>query len=126
MLLKVMFILAVVFFTGFLIWLFHAGMVLPIRRGNCGTISVTITAFGEAPELEMQLRGLLWLRSNGILPCVISVNDAGLTAEASAALRCFAADRGISVSDERGKQIHGREKRSDGDQREHSIDHLSE
>ena len=107
MLLKVLFISAAVFMAGFLIWLLHAGMILPIRRGNCATITVTIAAFGDAPELEMQLRGRLWLRSNGILPCAISVVDTGLTAEALAAVRAFASTRGITVSDERGTQIHG-------------------
>ena len=53
MLLKVLFISAAVFMAGFLIWLLHAGMILPIRRGNCATITVTIAAFGDAPELEM-------------------------------------------------------------------------
>ena len=99
MLLKFLCIIGLLIFIGGILWVIHAKLLLPIRSGPCEKISIRISASGEAPELEMQLRGLLWLRSNGIIPCSIHVIDNGLTPEASAALRCFAEERNIIVSD---------------------------
>ena len=125
MLLNLIIILGSLLLVGFLLWLLHAKLLLPIRGGACESIMITVFAHGDAPELEMQLRGLLWLRSNGVIPCAITVVDTGLTTEALAALRCFGADKAILVSDERGTDIHGRNKRTVGDQRQHCLDHLS-
>ena len=125
MLLKLLCIIGLLFIAGILLWFLHAKLLLPIRSGVCEKISIHLEAFGDAPELEMQLRGLLWLRSNGIIPCSIVVVDQGLTPEASAALHCFASDKCIVVSDERGTEIYGRNERTGGDQRQHCLDHLS-
>ena len=126
MLLKLLCILGILMIAGIALWILHAKLLLPIHGGDCETISIRVEAFGEAPELEMQLRGLLWMRNNGIIPCSIVVADAGLTPEASAAVRCFAAEKSIAVLDEKGTEIYGRNERFDGDQRQHCIDHLSE
>ena len=126
MLLKLLLIIGIVLFGGLLVWLAHAKLLLPIRVGACESIQIRICAFGDAPELEMQLRGLVWLRDNGLIPCSISVTDTGLTAEARAALHCFAEEKHITVSEERGTDIHGRNEGMDGDQRQHCLDHLSE
>jgi hypothetical protein len=125
MMLNLLFVFGLLVLTGLILWILHAKLLLPIRSGTCESIVITVSAFGDAPELEMQLRGLLWLRSNGMIPCTINVIDTGLTAEASAALHCFAADKDIIVTDERGTDIHGRNKRTVGDQRQHCLDHLS-
>ena len=106
MLLKLLGIIGILILAGTGLWLVHAKLLLPIRSSPCSRISVRVAATGDAPELEMQLRGLLWLRSNGILPCSITLVDQGLSAEAAAAFRCFAADKNITVSDERGTEIY--------------------
>lgn len=90
-----------------LLWIMHGALLLPIRRGKSEDILITVSAQGDAPELEMQLRGLLWLKNNGIVPCSIQIVDAGLTPEALAAARCFAENQGIIISCDRGTTIHG-------------------
>lgn len=126
MLLKACLILICLTVAALLIWILHAGLLLPIRRGACETITVTVSAYGEAPELLMQLRGLLWLRSNGMLPCAIRVVDTGLTAETSACLHAFAEEKGITISEQRGTEIHGRNESDAGAKRQHRVSHISE
>ena len=107
MLLKTLCIAAVAVIAAAVFWLIHGALLLPIRSGSCESITITVSAFGEAPEREMQLRGLLWLRSHGLIPCRICIEDTGLSAEFAAVARCFAAEYGIIVSDKRGTDIHG-------------------
>ena len=59
MLLNLIIILGSLLLVGFLLWLLHAKLLLPIRGGACESIMITVFAHGDAPELEMQLRGLL-------------------------------------------------------------------
>ncbi len=47
-------------------------------------LQVVVEAYGAAPELETQLKDLLWMRNNHILRAEIIVRDLGLTPEASA------------------------------------------
>jgi hypothetical protein len=60
-----------------LVWAIRTWALLPIRSGSCESIEITVCAHGEAPELEMQLRGLLWLQSNGIIPCLTGLLPLG-------------------------------------------------
>ena len=100
-------ILVVLLLSAAILWLLHARLLLPIRSGPYTETMVVVTAHGDASELEMLLRGLIWLRDNGVVPCSICVADAGLTAEARAALICYARDKNIMVCEERGTDIHG-------------------
>lgn len=107
MLIRFLVVCALVLLSAAVIWVLHGVLLLPIRKGSCGSIEIVVSAHGEAPELEMQLRGLFWLRSNGIIPCSIRVVDQGLAPEALAALKCYSKDKGIIVSCERGTDENG-------------------
>ena len=58
----------------------RGGFVVPLRPGKDVSLAVTVTARGEAAELEQTLSGLAWLRSGA--PMAITVVDAGLALEA--------------------------------------------
>ena len=109
-----------------LVWAIRTWALLPIRSGPCESIEITVCAHGEAPELEMQLRGLLWLQSNGIVPCSIRVLDSGLAPEASARLQFLVKDKGNIISEQRGTERNGRNESDAGTERQHCVDHLSE
>ena len=50
-------------------------------------LKLTIAAKDSAPELEMQLKNLLWMRRNRMIRAEVSVQDLGLTPEAKALAR---------------------------------------
>lgn len=107
MFLRLLLVCAGILLVSLVLWLLHGALLLPIRKGSAETIDVIISAEGDAPELEMQLRGLLWLRNHGIVPCSIAVRDIGLTPETLAVLQKLSEKWGIRVSRERGTDENG-------------------
>ena len=97
MLLRLLVVIGILILTALVLWIIHACTLLPIRSGPTESIRIVVSVFGEASALEMQLRGLIWLRDNGILPCSLYVEDYGLNADALAVLLCFAAEHNITV-----------------------------
>lgn len=55
-----------------------------VEPGANSKLKLTIEATDSAPELEMQLKNLLWMRRNRLLRADISVRDVGLDSETKA------------------------------------------
>lgn len=83
MLLNLLFSTVFVLLLGLLCWFFHARLHLPVKTGEDTELTFSLTASGEAPELERVLRDLLWLQENDMLPGELRLYDKGLSEEAA-------------------------------------------
>lgn len=88
-------ILAVIGLGG--LWWLVRGL-LQVPEGE-GVYLVTLPARGDGGDLEGRLRHLLWLRSNGLLPCRVVIRDEGLDADGLALAQALTAELGAMTEE---------------------------
>lgn len=65
-----------------LIYRLRACALLPVRRSDTETLTVTLRSSGDDPSLESTVNALLWLRENGTLPASVVIEDGGMSEQA--------------------------------------------
>jgi len=64
----------------------------PVKPGKNSSMYIFIRVCGEEPRLEEHLKGLLWIRGNGVLKCPIIVCGEELDDETRYVAAAMAAD----------------------------------
>lgn len=80
-----------VFGLACLVWLAYGWLLLP---GTC-PIQAVVTAAGRGEGLEQTVKGLRWLRKNGLWHGTISIRDGGLNHEGILLALTLAREEGI-------------------------------
>ena len=62
--------------------LLRGSALTPVKSGKDVKLRLSVSAHGEAAELEHILAGLDWLSDNGFLSAAVDITDTGLSAAA--------------------------------------------
>ena len=76
----------------FLLWSIKGWLLRPAIGGKDACLTVTVSARGEAKNLEHTISGLKWLKKNGSLCADILIVDEGLEPKAAELARLLSKD----------------------------------
>ena len=90
--------LAAAFICTTLVWLLRHLMLRPVRSGKNTVQTLVLRVYGSEPQLEDNIRGLIWLNNNGLIHCRIVILGYELDAETRFIAKAFQNDyRGITL-----------------------------
>ena len=64
-----------------LIWIVKGRLLRPVIGGKNSKVTVVVTAGADSECLEREIRGLRWLREDGMLKAEVLIVDAGMDSE---------------------------------------------
>lgn len=81
MVLRIIVSVFAVFILFLIVWQLRGLLLTPVKLGKNTALSLVLTVFGAAPELEQTVDAICWLRANGTLRGELILRDAGMDAE---------------------------------------------
>lgn len=82
-----------------LVWKVRGMMLTPVHAGANTRITVRLDVGGPDAALESAIGALLWLDSNGTLPCGIEICDLGMDEATKAVALAAARDGRVTIVD---------------------------